>query len=250
VQEYYVNKQKTRLEEIKESEKTVAVDDGVGMFHVGIKYLEEYKLFYEVKSESALDCAQKAVEWFENGSKLKVNNYLCAAGLAYCYQEGVGKKTSVASAKKHYSKAEKELVTHAAEGDMYCAFFLSQYYGGVLYDWSENDKWLTMAAQLGHPGAQCIMANSIANKLLNNKDKDFDINKKVSEMIDWLNMAASQNYARGIEKLAYEYYWGKNIPQDKTKAKELYEKAAELGSESAMMVIGKHARLQANAYVF
>jgi TPR repeat protein len=176
---------------------------------------------------------------------------LCTAGFAYCYQEGIGKKRSEASAKKRYSQVEKELAAHAVEDDMYSAYFLSQYYGAVLYNWSEKDKWLEKAAQLGYPKAQCSMANDIANQLLSKKDdKTFDKDKKISEMIEWLNKAVSQNDARGFEGLAYEYYWGKNIPQNKAKAKELYEKSAELGCELAMIVLRKHARIQADAYVF
>jgi len=255
VQENYVQKQKARIDAIKELEKTVALDDGIGMFHIGRKYLDEYKLcLHHHKNderEVLSDCAQKAVEWFEKGSKLKAGNYLCTAGFAYCYQEGIGKRRNDAAAKKRYSLVEKELKARADEGDMYSAYFMGEY-NDVLREWAEKEKWLTKAAQLGHPTAQCDVAHIISNQLLNEKNmsKDFNRSEKVSEKIGWLNMAAGQNYARGLRDLAFEYYWGKDIPQDKAKAKELYEKAAELGCETSMMILGTHPRLRATAYVF
>jgi uncharacterized protein len=88
---------------------------------------------------------------------------------------------------------------------------------GVRRSAKKAQEWYLLAAQSGNPEAQ----NSVGST--------FQDRKKYSEAREWFEKASAQAHPQGTNNLAFLYDLGLGVPQDRTKAKELYVAAAKLG---------------------
>lgn len=92
---------------------------------------------------------------------------------------------------------------------------------------------LVAKAESGDANAQVMVGDLYFFPFRGIENMDCDIARQ------WYQKATDQNYPRGIERLAfvYELGYGKDgkiiFHSDKEKARELYEKAAAIGSVSA-----------------
>ena len=92
---------------------------------------------------------------------------------------------------------------------------------------------LVAKAESGDANAQVMVGDLYFYPIRGIENTDCDIARQ------WYQKAANQNHPRGIEQLAFVYQLGYSkdgkiiLHSDKEKARELYEKAAALGSVSA-----------------
>jgi len=98
---------------------------------------------------------------------------------------------------------------------------------GVKANGKEAIKWLTLAANQGHPGAQTVLA---VDYLWGNNG----LEKNPAEAMRLNLAAANHGSAIASQRIAYMYEDGKGVEKNSGKAAEWYRKAAEQGSGTAM----------------
>lgn len=142
----------------------------------------------------------------------------------------------------HYPSA-KNLYVYAAtsEGCLYSQYILGLAYGGDAHsqyvlgerfeiDYCESAKWLRMAAEQGHKGAQLKMGVACAN--------GNGVTKDATEAVKWFRKAADQGLALAQMLLATSYMCGDGLPVDEAEALKWYLKAANQGHSGAQFSLG------------
>lgn len=169
---------------------------------------------------------------------------------------------------KNYTEAKKWLEESIADGYNYSKVTLARYYYGKEREDYDEEKAFSLfmsAAEDGVAEAMTFIGESYRHGE-NGLEKDLDLaydwllkaaekgNRDAkrelsmgmswwaimhgdSEGFEWIKKTAERGYPAGIKNLADCYERGKEVEADYEKALELYEKAAELGDESANQVI-------------
>lgn len=96
---------------------------------------------------------------------------------------------------------------------------------GVIRDLDEAGRWYRRAAEAGSPLARFHLALLCIGQ------------EQYAAALEWLNMAADQNYAPALFRLAHMYRVGLGVHQNRHKAYEYYGEAARLGHLFAQRAI-------------
>lgn len=101
---------------------------------------------------------------------------------------------------------------------------------GVMQNDKEAEKWLRMAAERKDPVAQYYLADFyIKNKR----------SSKYSESLELLNASSAAGYPPAYTDLAIMYAQGLGVTQDKAKALQLMQQAADMGDAEAQMLLSR-----------
>jgi TPR repeat protein len=125
----------------------------------------------------------------------------------------------------HSAAQLAELTKKAEAGDMDAQYQLGAAYDAgrdVPRDLAEAIVWYRRAAQAGQVEAQ----NSVGSAL--------QAEGRYAEAIAWYEKAAARGHSRSISNLAALYDAGLGVPRDRSKAIELWSRAAEFGWAEAM----------------
>jgi TPR repeat protein len=127
--------------------------------------------------------------------------------------------------KGKFSIAVPDLFRKAEAGDAEAQFLLATAYdtgSGAPRNPERAEKWYRISAGQGYADAQ----NGLGNFLVTQK--------KYDEARGWFEKAAAQNHPQGTNNLGRVYDTGYGAPRDRKKAKEIFIRAANLGSADAM----------------
>lgn len=142
--------------------------------------------------------------------------------LAYMLQKGLGAKPDLAEAQRWYTAS-------AEQGNSMAEYLLGQFYqlGELgIPDYALAKQWYQKAA------ANLSQASVALGFIEETVNDNYDLALKAYEE------AATRNDAQGLYNLALMYLYGKGIPVNYQKAKDLFDKAALSGIHEAMNQLG------------
>jgi TPR repeat protein len=128
-----------------------------------------------------------------------------------------------------YAAALKEWRPLAEAGDALAQYFLgsSYYHGqGVVQDYEEAARWLTLAAEQGFAPAQYFLGRMYR--------QGQGVAQDYEEAARWLTLAAEQGVAPAQSNLGVMYGQGLGVPQDYAKAYMWINLAAAQGDEDVV----------------
>ena len=125
----------------------------------------------------------------------------------------------------------------ARAGNAEAMYYLGRCYqsaSGVDFDYNKGMEWIKKAADLGNAAAQCEWGTR-------NWAKVGITDSEKADMVHWLKLSADQQYPQAMWTLGLCYEIGYGVMANKDTAKELEEKAAELGDVHACEELAKRA---------
>ncbi|MDD4837452.1 MAG: tetratricopeptide repeat protein, partial [Dethiosulfovibrio sp.] len=152
---------------------------------------------------------------------------LAQSTLGYLYDQGKGVSQDKGEALKWYSAAAKQ--GHA--GAQYNLGLMYRDGEGIGVDRPQAIHWITKAAKQDHETAQLTLG------LLLLRDSRDDP-KKAPQAAQWLQKAAEKDNPSACYNLGRMYLLGEGVDQDRERAKELLQKAAESGHVYAQLDMG------------
>ena len=198
----------------------------------GKNFAKAFDFYQRAAKKGEMEAAYSLGGMYENGEGVEKNNE--RAKFWYCRAAELGSERAERSIKKCEEAWIKDLKAKALQGDIDAQYYLGKRFydgDGVERDYEEAFKWYSKAAENGHAGAQCSVAEMYECAL--GVDEDHE------EAARWYQMAFENGHPEVKDSLCEEYYTiAKYFCGDYEESIKWYFKAAELGHSDSQFYLG------------